>query len=272
LNAAARMPPRQPAGCWRYDAIMTNTVERFSNRVENYAKYRPDYPAEVLGLFRDEMNLTESSVLADVGSGTGLSARLFLENGNTIFGVEPNEPMREAAEKILKDFPNFKSVDGTAENTTLPESSIDIVTAAQAFHWFDQEKTRREFKRILKDKGFAALIWNERQLESTPFLRDYERLLLEFATDYEKVRHENVHGGILRDFFQKVFFTETFLNVQTHDFEGLEGRLLSSSYMPSAEDPVYETMTEELKSLFAKYSENGKIQILYDTKVHYSQF
>jgi len=251
---------------------MTNTVERFSNRVENYAKYRPDYPAEVLALFRDKMDLAQSSVLADVGSGTGLSTRLFLENGNTVFGVEPNATMRKAAENFLKDFPNFKSVDGTAEDTTLPESSIDIVMAAQAFHWFDQEKTRAEFKRILKNKGFIVLIWNERQLDSTPFLHDYEQFLLKFATDYEKVRHENVHGGVLRDFFQKDFSTETFLNGQTHDFEGLKGRLLSSSYMPSAEDAVYETMIEELKSLFAKYAENGKIQILYDTKVHYSQF
>lgn len=251
---------------------MTNTVERFSNRVENYAKYRPDYPAEVLELFRAKMDLTESSVLADVGSGTGLSARLFLAKGCRVFGVEPNESMRKAAEKFLKDFPNFKSVDGTAENTTLPENSIDIVMAAQAFHWFDHEKTRAEFKRILKDKGFVALIWNERQLDSTPFLRDYEQFLLKFANDYEKVRHENVHGGVLRAFFQKDFFTETFLNIQAHDFEGLKGRVLSSSYMPSAQDPVYETMVEELAALFAKYSESGKIQILYDTKVHYSQF
>ena len=251
---------------------MTNTVERFSNRVENYAKYRPDYPREVLGLFQSEMNLNKASLVADVGSGTGLSARLFLENGNTVFGVEPNAAMREAAEFFLKNFPNFKSVDGTAEATTLPDNSVDIVIAAQAFHWFDQEKTRGEFRRILKDKGFIALLWNERQLDSTPFLRDYEKFLLKFANDYEKVRHENVHGGVLREFFQQDFSTATFLNVQTHDFEGLKGRVFSSSYMPSEADPVYDEMVAELESLFAKYSESGKIQILYDTKVHYSQF
>ena len=251
---------------------MSDTVERFSNRVENYAKYRPDYPAEVLSLFQNEMNLQRSSPLADVGSGTGLSARLFLENGNPVFGVEPNEAMRKAAEFLLKDFPNFKSIDGTAENTTLPDDSVDFVIAAQAFHWFDQEKTRAEFKRVLKDKGFIALLWNERQLDSTPFLRSYEQFLLKFANDYEKVRHENVHGGVLRDFFQKDFSSRAFLNIQTHDFEGLKGRVLSSSYMPSEADAVFETMNAELESLFAKYSENGKIQILYDTNVHYSQF
>ena len=251
---------------------MANTVERFSNRVENYAKYRPDYPREVLGLFQSEMNLNKNSLVADVGSGTGLSTRLFLENGNTVFGVEPNAAMREAAEFFLKDFSNFKSVDGTAEATTLPDESVDVVIAAQAFHWFDREKTRAEFVRILKDRGFIALLWNERQLDSTPFLRDYEQFLLKFANDYEKVRHENVHGGVLREFFQKDFSTATFLNVQTHDFDGLKGRVFSSSYMPSESDPVYDEMVAELGALFAKYSESGKIQILYDTNVHYSQF
>src|ERR1044072_2396879 len=152
---------------------MTNTVERFSNRVENYVKYRPSYPQAVLRLFESEMDLRKDSVLADVGSGTGISSKLFLENGNTVFGVEPNASMRGAAENFLKDFPNFISTKGTAENTTWPNSSVDCVIAAQAFHWFDVEKTRAEFKRILKDKGFVALIWNERQLDTNYFLQAY---------------------------------------------------------------------------------------------------
>lgn len=250
---------------------MSNTVERFSNRVENYVKYRPDYPTGVLDLFASEMNLGKSSTLADVGSGTGISARLFLENGNTVFGVEPNEQMREAAEEFLKDFPNFKSTNGTAENTTLPDKSIDFVIAAQAFHWFDKEKTRAEFKRILKDKGFIALIWNERQLGTNEFLREYEEFLIKFGNDYEKVRHDNIDEKILQGFFQSDFSTKTFLNVQTLDFVGLKGRVLSASYMPSESDLRFEPMVARLKRLFDKYSENGKIQILYDTNVHYSQ-
>jgi ubiquinone/menaquinone biosynthesis C-methylase UbiE len=250
---------------------MKKSVERFSNRVENYAKYRPNYPKEVLDVFRDEMKLEKSSVVADVGSGTGISARLFLENGSTVFGVEPNEAMRAAAEKFLKDFPNFKSVDGTAENTTLPANSVDFVIAAQAFHWFDKEKTRAEFERILKDKGFIALIWNERQLDSTAFLREYENFLIEFGTDYEKVRHDNIDKKILEKFFQTNFSTKTFLNAQTLDFAGLKGRALSSSYMPAEADLRFEPMVIELERIFDKYAENGKIQILYDTNVHYSQ-
>ncbi|MGC2237027.1 MAG: class I SAM-dependent methyltransferase [Pyrinomonadaceae bacterium] len=250
---------------------MSDTVERFSNRVENYVKYRPGYPKEVLQLFQTEMNLQKSSALADAGSGTGISAKLFLENGCRVFGVEPNEAMRQAAEEFLKDFPNFISTDGTAENTTLPDDSVDFVIAAQAFHWFDKEKTRAEFERILKDKGFIALIWNERRLDTNDFLREYEGFLKIFGNDYEKVRHDNIDEKILKDFFRAGFSTKTFLNVQTLDFAGLKGRVLSSSYMPAETDSRFEPMTAELKRVFDKYSENGKIQILYDTNVHYSQ-
>ena len=249
-----------------------NTVERFSNRVENYVKYRPDYPSEVLDLFRDEMNLQKISVVADIGSGTGISAKLFLENGNPVFGVEPNEAMRRAAENFIQDFPNFRSVNGTAENTTLTDKSVDFVIAAQAFHWFDQTKTRDEFERIVQVKGFVVLIWNERQLDSNEFLRDYEKFLSEFGTDYQKVRHDNITAGSLKDFFQTDFRQAVFLNSQSLNFDGLKGRMLSASYMPSAENPLYEKMLIKLKSLFAEHAKNGKIEVLYDTKVFYGQF
>jgi ubiquinone/menaquinone biosynthesis C-methylase UbiE len=183
---------------------MGNTVERFSNRVENYVKYRPGYPQEILDLFTTKMNLREDSIVADIGSGTGISAKLFLENGNPVFGVEPNRAMRAAAENFLKDYPNFRSVSGTAENTSFENKSIDFVVAAQAFHWFEESKTRREFERILKDDGFIALIWNERQLHTTAFLRDYESLLIEFGTDYEAVRHENITKETLRIFSARI--------------------------------------------------------------------
>lgn len=250
---------------------MENTVERFSNRVENYVKYRPAYPAEVLRLFRDEMNLTESSVIADIGSGTGISSKLFLKNGNKVFGVEPNASMRYAADEFLSDFLNFTSIDGTAENSSLPGDSVDFVIAAQAFHWFDQQRTLDEFKRILRPNGFVALIWNERQLETTPFLIEYEKLLLKFASDYASVRHDNVNEESLADFFQTDFRRETFQNEQVLDFEGLKGRVLSSSYMPSELHENYDPMVAELRSLFAKHAESGKIKVFYDTNVFYSE-
>jgi ubiquinone/menaquinone biosynthesis C-methylase UbiE len=250
---------------------MASTVERFSNRVENYVKFRPSYRPAVLQLFRDEMNLRPDSVIADIGSGTGISAKLFLENGNEVFGVEPNDAMRSAAENVLAGYSKFHSINGTAENTTLNESSVDFVIAAQAFHWFDPEKTHVEFKRILKKNGFTALIWNERQLDATPFLREYEQFLLKFANDYTKVRHENINEEKLFDFFGCKFRRASFLNSQIFDFDGLRGRVLSSSYMPSESDQVYPTMIEELHALFAKHAENGRIKVSYDTNVFYTQ-
>ena len=250
---------------------MSNSVQRFSNRVANYVKYRPGYPKEILVLFRDEMNLWPGSVIADIGSGTGISAKLFLENGNTVFGIEPNDAMRAAAEVFLAAFGNFHGRNGRAENTGLPDNLVDFVIAAQAFHWFDPEKTHAEFKRILKENGFTALIWNERQLDTKPFLVEYEQFLLNFANDYTKVRHENIDEEKLFDFFGRDFRRATFLNEQILDFEGLRGRVLSSSYMPSETDGRFGAMNTELQALFAKHAESGKIKISYDTNVFYAQ-
>ncbi len=251
---------------------MSSTIERFSNRVANYVKYRPGYPAEVLGLFRTEMALTQGSVIADIGSGTGLSAKLFLENGNRVYGVEPNAAMREAAEDYLKEFTNFISHDGTAENTNLNDDSIDFVIAAQAFHWFNAERTREEFQRVLKPAGFVALIWNERQLDTTDFLRGYERLLKKYANDYESVRHENIDQERLGDFFESGYEVATFPNVQVFNFEGLRGRLLSSSYMPAEDHASFPALEKELNELFAKYAENDRIKVFYDTNIYYKKY
>ena len=247
-------------------------VERFSNRVENYVKYRPSYPPEVLDVFRHEMGLKRDSTIADVGSGTGISSKLFLDNGNTVYGVEPNAKMREAAEEFLAAYPNFCSIAGTSTATTLSDNSIDIVIAAQAFHWFEADATRTEFKRIVKPGGCAALIWNERQLNTTPFLIGYEQLLLKFANDYTKVRHDNINKNTLGEFFQGDFHTATFANKQVLDFDGIKGRVSSSSYMPSEADGTYSAMVKELKALFDKHAQNDRISVFYDTNVFFKQY
>lgn len=251
---------------------MANTVTRFSNRVANYVKYRPGYPPEVIELFKTEMGLSKDSILADIGSGTGLSTKPFLENGSTVYGVEPNAAMREAAEEYLKEFPTFISHDGTAETTNLDDASVDFVIAAQAFHWFDPDKTRIEFTRILKPGGWIALLWNERQLDTTEFLREYEKLLLKYATDYEKVRHENINEEKLGQFFQTGYSQATFPNVQVFDFDGLRGRLLSASYMPAEDHPSFPALEKELKELFTKHSENDRIRVFYDTNIYYKRY
>ena len=209
-------------------------------------------------------------MIADIGSGTGISAKVFLENGNKVFGIEPNGPMRPRRKNFLPAFRSFTAATGTAENTGLPDDSIDIVVAAQAFHWFEPETAKAEFRRILTDDGFLALVWNERELDTTAFLVDYERFLLKYATDYTRVRHDNVTAEKMAEFFGKGLKTESFRNEQDLDLQGLTGRALSSSYMPAEGDAQYEPMGKELGDLFAKHAESGKIKLSYNTKVFYS--
>jgi SAM-dependent methyltransferase len=246
----------------------SNATSRFSDRVENYVRYRPVYPVEALRSLRNECGLSPSHVIADIASGTGIWTRMLLENGNLVFGIEPNAEMRAAGERLLAGYPAFTSVAGTAEATTLPAASVDFVTAAQAAHWFDRAGSRREFARILKPGGWLVLLWNERLTDSTPFLREYEQLLLTYGTDYTDVRHENT-TELLGEFFDSEPFQErTFANRQEFDYGGLEGRLLSSSYAPGPEHGGYIPMLAELRRLFDAHSVDGKVQVDYWTRVY----
>ncbi|WP_146849313.1 class I SAM-dependent methyltransferase [Brevifollis gellanilyticus] len=243
-------------------------TQRFSDRVENYVRFRPGYPQEIVTLLRENYGLTGDAVIADLGSGTGISTALFLEAGCTVHAVEPNREMREAAERLLHHHAKFHSVAGSAEATTLPDHCADFVVAAQAFHWFDAKAVRQECDRILKPGGWVVLIWNERQLDATPFLRAYETLLLQFSSDYATVRHENIDTTKLAQFFKGPHVTHTFANAQHFDFAGLKGRLLSSSYAPAAGDLRHEPMLAELQQIFDDHHEDGRVTFSYDTKVH----
>lgn len=249
---------------------MANTVDRFSNRVTNYIKYRPGYPSEIIQYLTEKIGLNDDWVVADVGCGPGQSSRIFLDNGNRVYGIEPNPGMRAAAVEQLAEFPKFSVIDGTAEATNLADDTIDLVVAAQAFHWFDPQRTRAEFRRIMRPGGSIVLIWNERQLDTTPFLVEYEQLLLKYATDYAKVRHENVDDNKLKDFFQGEYGSAVFDNVQVFDLDGLTGRMFSASYMPSETDPQAPAMIDELTRLFAKYAREDRIEVFYDTRVYHS--
>lgn len=251
---------------------MSDSVERFSDRVAAYVKYRPDYPREIITFLERHCGLDASSVVADIGCGTGLSSRLFLENGNPVIGVEPNAAMRSAASEFLAGSADFKLVDGRSDATGLAEDSVDFAVAAQALHWFEPVSTRSELSRILRPGGWICLLWNERQLDTTPFLREYEQFLLKYGRDYESVRHENIDRARLAEFFGKEFVTATWPNEQVFDLEGLLGRILSSSYMPTRDDPGFENMYDELRTIFAKHAENGTIKVLYDTRLYAAQF
>ena len=241
--------------------------DRFSDRVENYIRYRPTYPPEIIDLLERETGLSPTTLIADIGSGTGISSELFLTAGFQVIGIEPNREMREAAERLLEKYPAFTSINGSAQETTLVDHSIDLIVAAQAFHWFYTPETRAEFDRILKPTGKIALIWNERKLDTTAFLRDYEALLLRFGTDYSEIRHENV-GANLADFFHGPMKVSTFANEQLFDFEGVKGRLLSSSYASAEGHPQHQAMIAELQRIFDLHHENGRVAIEYKTELY----
>ncbi len=239
--------------------------------MDNYIRYRPGYPPEVLNTLKTECGLTSGHIIADIASGTGIWTRLLLENGNPVFGVEPNAEMREAGERLLAEFRKFTSVTGTAEATTLPDHSVDFVTAAQAAHWFDRARSRQEFARILKPGGWLVLMWNERLTDSTRFLRDYENLLLTFGTDYQDVRHERT-TEVVNEFFDPAPFQErTFPMFQEFDYAGLEGRLLSSSYVPGPEHPKHPPMLRELRRVFDAHAVLGQVICEYKTRLYFGQ-
>lgn len=247
---------------------MIDSRERFSDRVEDYVRCRPSYPPELItALLEDSI---DSAVLraADIGSGTGIFTRLLLERGLTVSGVEPNTNMRRAAENDLQSFEKFTSVEGSAEDTGLADASLDLVTAAQAFHWFHNSRARMEFARILKPQGRLALVWNRRRL-SDPFQKSYDALLREFAPEYDKVNHLTLGDDEIGEFFEAGRMTlSCFDNRQRLEFEGLLGRLRSSSYCPATDSSEYAALVAELERLFADHATGGVIRFAYDSHLY----
>lgn len=250
---------------------MSKATERFSNRVADYVKYRPGYPPAILALLRTRCGLKSDCVVADIGSGTGKLTDLFLQNNNPVFAVEPNSAMRTAAEHLLAHHKRLVSVGGSAEETNLNTASVDFITAGQAFHWFDRKRAKAEFARILKPGGWVVLIWNERKLDSTPFLKAYEKLLLDHGTDYKEVRHENVVPEITEFFAPKEVWVNTFENKQAFDFAGLRGRVASSSYTPHPGTGAFDAMLAALKKVFDEHAINDRVTLEYDTRIYYGQ-
>lgn len=225
----------------------------------------------MLDFLLSENIIRSNSTIADIGSGTGISSEPFLKMGHKVFAVEPNKEMRTAAENLLNTYSNFVSLDASAEHTTLQDHSVDVIIAGQAFHWFDKEKAKQEFRRILKPNGYVVLMWNDRRTDSTDFLRSYEDFLQACSIDYEQVDHKNTQDKKIFDaFFGEGKWKEKwFDNFQEVDHAGLKGRVLSCSYMPNEGHKDYEHMIYCLKKVFARYQQNGKVRLDHDTKIYY---
>ena len=250
---------------------MRDPVERFSDRAENYAKFRPSYPDLMLKFLRNI--IAPPAIVADIGSGTGILTRQLLDGGYELFAVEPNDRMRIEAERILSDHPCFQSVRGTAEATTLPDRSIDLITCAQAFHWFDRVRTKSEFYRILKRTGRVALVWNERLDNASELDRKYEEILRCWAPEYPNVSHRRVGLEEIQTFFAPGEFQfYTFPNEQSLDREGFLGRLLSSSYVPNAGQPGHREIVQAAGQLFDEYEAGGKVAFAYETRLYLGRF
>jgi SAM-dependent methyltransferase len=246
----------------------TAPLTRFSDRVADYVKYRPGYPEDMIDFIMEHTKWVAGQQAADIGSGTGISAKYFLQKKYTVFGVEPNESMRQAAESYLKEFPDFHSINGSAEHTTLPDGSVELIVCAQAFHWFNTPETKAEFRRIAKENGHVALIWNDRKADE-PFQQAYEQVIQDFSIDYNAVTHRNITEEQVGAFFDPFpVKTKTFYYEQQFDWEGFLGRVVSSSYMPNENHPDYPHMKQALADIYHSYNRDGIITFAYDTKLY----
>lgn len=251
---------------------MTHATEIFTKTVDYYTQYRPSYPEEVIQLLINKKILLKNAVIADLGAGTGIFTKLLLERGGLVYAVEPNQAMRTAAELELICYPNFKSVAATAEATTLPEQSIDLITVATAFHWMDANQAKLEFQRILKPSGYVALLWNVRDQEHSVLQQDYESLIKKYGHNYKERHEDKFDVAKLENFFSpSIMHSAVFPYAQHFDWEGLKGRLLSTSYAPQPHEANFNIMLEELRAIYDQYQDQNKVEFLYRTMMYYGQ-
>lgn len=250
------------------DVSAFDPTDRFSGRAADYVRYRPRYPRGVLHTLVEHTGLTPDSTIADIGSGTGFSAQMFLDYGCAVYGVEPNSEMRQAGEELLSTFPRFTSVSGTAESTSLPDASVDYVIAGQALHWFDLPRAASEFARILRPDGWVAVFWNTRDA-STAFMKAYEEMIARYSEEVRRVHHRNVGADELQLVFADgAYSTFHFLYAQEFDADGLVGRTLSASYMPAASSAASPALIADIRALYARFEQNGRVLYQYTTELY----
>jgi ubiquinone/menaquinone biosynthesis C-methylase UbiE len=252
--------------------MLPNAPGRFAGRVESYRRFRPRYPAEIVESLRRDCELCEDASVVDVAAGTGLLTEIFLAAGFQVTAVEPNAEMRAACAELEGSYPRLRCVSGTAENTALPVNSAHLITVAQAMHWFDLERARNEFQRVLKPGGWCAIVYNNRRMGGDSFHEAYEKVLCEFGIDYVSVQQQHVGDERLAKFFAPAEMKRAvFTNSQALTLEGFEGRLLSSSYIPRPGEEIFPEMQAELKRIFDQYQQRGEVTIRYDCVVSYGR-
>ncbi|WP_343566030.1 class I SAM-dependent methyltransferase [Sphingobacterium sp.] len=246
-----------------------NSIERFTDRVVDYEKFRPNYPKEIIQILNEKIGLKKSWLVADIGSGTGLSTQLFLENGNDVFAVEPNREMRESLVHHFKTYRNLIALNATAENTSIEPGCVDLIFAGQSFHWFDRSACYKEFNRILTESGHIVLVWNQRD-PADAFQQEYEQFLRQHIPSYQSVSHKNISDEDLRDFFVGRPMTKVSLpNQQVFDLKSFFGRVRSSSYFPKDGDEN-KNLYDDLRLLFEKYAISQRIVFKYITEIYIS--
>jgi len=249
---------------------MSDNKRLFSDRVDHYVMYRPGYPVEAIDFLYDTLGFGSAGTIADIGAGTGIFTQLLLERGSAVYAIEPNPEMRGAAESRLSAYERFRSVDGSAEETTLADHAVGAIVCAQAFHWFDIPLAKREFGRILRPGGYSALVWNRRSTDVDEFASAYDALLRRYGKDYEKVNHKNLrHEHFAAFFLNGAYERAVFPHRQQYDLDGLKGRTMSSSYCPLPGEPGYEPLMAALDELFARAARNGVVAFEYETEVFY---
>lgn len=240
---------------------MKQGSERYSDKTEDYAKYRPNFPDELVEYLYMKGDISNTAVIADIGSGTGRFTRLLLEKGNLVYGVEQNNEMRIKAEELLSQFSKFVSIKGSAERTGLEDKSIDLITIAQAFHWFNKEESLMEFKRILKDNGQVFIVWDD-------FVSDYNDFTKELSAASSTFRNvqpqsdvkKSTRNEMIEEFFKdNKYITTTFMREIYQGFDGIKGGMLSASYAPKLGEENYEVFILELQRVFDKYQNNGSV-------------
>ena len=248
-----------------------NNTDKFTGRSDDYVKYRPSYPVALLDAISERCPLRAGTMVADVGAGTGILSHTLLERGCTVLSVEPNADMRSAADEQLSKFGNALVLPGTGEATGLVAQSVDLVTVAQAFHWMSPLETRAEFSRILKPGGWVALIWNIRNVD-IPFGAAYEEALTVCPNHHSHSHHTRTGDDTIAAFFGAGGFEQlTFENPQKLDLVGLLGRLRSTSYAPTPDDPLYEPLIEKVTAIFNEHADDGEVTFAYDTRLYIGQ-